>query len=338
MMVLAVSNPLTLRERYAGLLYGALAADSLALAPHWIYEQDEIVRRFGRVSDLQAAAEGYHAGKERGAQTHYGDQTLVLMASLEACGGNFVMDDFARRWRRFWDESRAYRDHATKETLAHLAEGRGLTRAGSESTELGGAARIAPLLAALRNEEQPTILAAVRAQTALTHLSPVTLDAAEFIARTVFLLMRGITVAHALQRAAALTYRVLPAEQYLREAESVRELSTSEAVTELGQSCPMEKALPAVFAILLRHGENLETALVENVMAGGDSAARGLVLGMILGAAEGQRAVPERWIEALQAREKVEGFLKLVGLAHPAEGTPAEGSKGEGLTEWEKAD
>ena len=82
MMVLAVSNPLTLRERYAGLLYGALAADSLALAPHWIYEQDEIVRRFGRVSDLQAAAEGYHAGKERGAQTHYGDQTLVLMLSM----------------------------------------------------------------------------------------------------------------------------------------------------------------------------------------------------------------------------------------------------------------
>ena len=40
----------------------------------------------------------YHPGKLRGAQTHYGDQTLVLLESLDACGGNFVMEDFAQRW------------------------------------------------------------------------------------------------------------------------------------------------------------------------------------------------------------------------------------------------
>src|SRR5271155_2324692 len=191
--------PLSVRERYAGLLYGALIGDSLALGAHWIYDQAEIAQRWGRMTELQAAVpDSYHPGKERGAQTHYGDQTLVLLESLEACGGNFVMEDFARRWRGFWNESTAYRDHATKETLAHLAEGRGLTRAGSDSTELGGPARIAPLLAALRNEDQPTIIAAARAQTALTHASPAAMDAAEFIAQTVFLLMRGVTISSAL--------------------------------------------------------------------------------------------------------------------------------------------
>lgn len=306
---------LSVRERYAGLLYGSLAADSLALGAHWVYDQPEIESRWGRITDLQAPhEESYHPGKRHGAQTHYGDQTLVLMESLDACGGNFVMEDFARRWRRFWNESNAYRDHATKETLAHLLAGRGLTQAGSDSRDLGGAARIAPLLVALRNEEQPTIIAAVRAQTALTHPAAEVVDAAEFIARAVFLLMRGVSIPSAVRMTAAVSYKALAAEHYLQKAEAVHDLSTTEAIEELGQSCPLEKSFPSVMAVLLRHGDNPEMALIENVMAGGDSAARGLVLGIILGAGHGHRAIPERWIEPLQARHAMETFLKTVGL------------------------
>jgi ADP-ribosylglycohydrolase len=315
MAVVPVKAPLSVRERYAGVLYGALVADSLALGAHWIYDQEEIVKEVGRVTELRGAArQDYHPGKAAGAQTHYGDQTLVLMESLEAYGGNFVMEDFARRWRGFWVESKSYRDHATKDTLAHLEHGAGLTRAGSDSTELGGAARIAPLLAALRNEDKPTIIAAVRAQTALTHATPIVIDAAEFIAHTVFLLMRGVSISSALQMSAALPFKALKVEPFLQQAEAVRGLSTSEAVAKLGQSCALDKALPSVFVILLQHGHHLETALIENVMAGGDSAARALVLGMFLGAAHGRRAVPEKWIDSLQARPQVEAFLKTVGL------------------------
>jgi ADP-ribosylglycohydrolase len=310
-----VQAPLSLRERYAGLLYGALCGDALTLAAHWVYDQEELARRFGPVADFEAPpGDGYHAGKELGDQTHYGDQTLLLMNSIEACGGNFVMEDFARRWRQFAEESPAYHDHATKDTLAHLQEGLGLTRAGSGSTELGGAGRIAPLLIALRNEEQPVILAAARAQTALTHATPAVMEAAELISRTVFLLMRGVSIASALQAATGFAYKALPAERYLKRAEEVRHLSTLAAVKELGQSCDIEKALPSALLILLQHGNDLETALKENVMAGGDSAARGMVLGTLLGAAHGRRAIPGRWIEALRARPQVEVFLESAEL------------------------
>jgi ADP-ribosylglycohydrolase len=306
-----MNGALSLRERYAGLLEATLVADSLALAPHWIYEQDELAKKFGRVTELLEPPPGsYHAGKPRGAQTHYGDQVLVLMESLEATGGNFVMEDFARRWREFWKTSKAYCDHATKETLAHLAAGEGLTQAGSSSTELGGPGRIAPLLVALRSEETPTLIGAVRAQTALTHASSVALDTAELIARTVLLVNRGVSIPTALRTTTAdVNYRALPAVEYFKRAEEAAKRPVAEAVEELGQSCPLEKALPAVFAILLRHEGDLETALVENVMAGGDSAARGLVLGTILGAAHGRRAVPARWLEPLQARGKIATFF-----------------------------
>jgi len=307
--------PVSIRARYTGALYGALVGDSLALGAHWIYEQDEIARRFGRVTELLAAGSAsYHPGKELGAQTHYGDQMLVLMESLEACGGNFVMEDFARRWRSFWDGSKAYRDKATKETLAKLEQGKGLTRAGSDSVQVGGAVRLAPVLLALRNEEKPTIIAAVRAQTALTHATPEVIDTAEFIAHTVFVLMRGVSIPSALEMSTTLPYKALKAELLLQQAEAMQDLPVTEAVMRLGQSCGNEQALSSCFAILLRHGDDVETALIENVMAGGNSAARGLILGTILGAAHGRRAIPQRWIEPLKARPQMEEFLKTVGL------------------------
>jgi ADP-ribosylglycohydrolase len=311
----AVISPVTARERYLGLLYGSLVGDALALAPHWIYDQPEILQRFGKVEDFQAPDENeYHPGKDVGDHTHYGDQTLVLMESLESSGGNFVVEDFAKRWRQFWGGTKSYRDKATKATLKRLEKGYGLTKSGSESKDLAGAVRIAPLLLALRAEEQPTIIGAVRAQTALTHATPEVIDAAEFIAKTVFLLLKGITVNNALEMAVALSYRSLRPEVYLKRAHELVDLPTSEAVAELGQSCPLPKALPSVLAILLRHGENLETALIENVHAGGDSAARGMALGIILGAAHGFHAVPERWIHSLNRQDQIEKFLKTVGL------------------------
>jgi ADP-ribosylglycohydrolase len=308
-------TPVSIRERYMGLLYGSFVGDSFALGPHWIYDQAEIVQRFGRLTALQSPDQNeYHQGKQEGDQTHYGDQALVLLESLEACGGNFVVEDFARRWRQFWEMSTAYRDHATKDTLANLESGRGLTRSGSASKELGGAARIAPLLVALRSEEPATIIGAVRAQTALTHAAPEVIDAAEFIARMVFLLVKGVTIAGALEMASALSYRVLQPQIYLRRALDVSHLSTAQAIDELGQSCPLEKALPSSMAILLRHGDNVETALIENTHAGGDSAARGMVLGIFLGAAHGAHALPASWLAGLRAQPRLAQFLKAMCL------------------------
>src|ERR1700677_2078689 len=59
-----VPGALSVRERYAGLLYGALAGDALSLAAHWVYDQDELAERWGEAVDFQApAGDGYHAGK-----------------------------------------------------------------------------------------------------------------------------------------------------------------------------------------------------------------------------------------------------------------------------------
>jgi ADP-ribosylglycohydrolase len=44
-------------------------------------------------------------------------------------------------------------------------------------------------------------------------------------------------------------------------------------------------------------------------MAGGDSAARGLVVGMILGAYQGMDGIDENWIEEMRERQTIEHCL-----------------------------
>ena len=59
-------------DKLAGLLYGSFIADALALGAHWIYDQEELRRDFGRVTDfLDPREDSYHPSKKRGQQTHY---------------------------------------------------------------------------------------------------------------------------------------------------------------------------------------------------------------------------------------------------------------------------
>ena len=169
----------------------SLAADALSLGAHWFYDTAEIDRRFGRVKELLAPPpDSFHAGKERGEFTHYGDQALVLLESVAACKG-FAADDFARRWQElFTSDDRGYVDKATSTTLENRQRGLPPEQCGSTSADLGGAARIAPLLWWYR-QDRDQLLEAVRLQTAMTHNNPAVLAGASFIARTAWLVLAG---------------------------------------------------------------------------------------------------------------------------------------------------
>ena len=55
---------------------------------------------------------------------------------------------------------------------------------------------------------------------------------------------------------------------------------------------------------------------MENVMAGGDSAARGLVVGMILGAHLGFEAIPSEWLSGLKRYQYIVDLLERIRKAH----------------------
>ena len=179
----------------------SLAADALSLGAHWFYDTAEIDRRFGRVEELLAPPpDSFHAGKERGQFTHYGDQTLVLLESVAACKG-FDLADFARRWQALFTTGyRGYVDKATSATLENLQRGLGPEQCGSTSADLGGAARIAPLVWWYR-QDRDQLFEAVRVQTAMTHNNPAVLAGAAFIARTAWSVLAGAAPQAAMEEA-----------------------------------------------------------------------------------------------------------------------------------------
>lgn len=285
-------------EQATAMVLASFAADSLALGAHWIYDTNEIDRRLGRVDNLtKPLPDSYHAGKERGEFTHYGDQTLVLLETV-AQTGEFSLTDFALAWKTLFTEYHGYIDKATATTLDNMNQRMPLDQCGSHSSELGGAARIAPLLYFYQNDRQQ-LLETVRQQTALTHNNPATLAGAEFIAKTVWNVLQGESPLAAMEKGLDEGVADLDLDNRIRGGLDTIGKETRPVIKRFGQMCGIAAALPGVIHLVATYENDLKTALIENVMAGGDSAARGLVTGMILGAHLGRQAIPEEWLTGM---------------------------------------
>lgn len=288
----------SLDSRRAGLLYGSFVAEALSLGVHWIYDPAIIVARHGRVTDFHApGSESYHPHKQAGEQGHVGDQALRLLAFLQREQA-WKAEAFLNDWRAMWPSYTDYVDRATKGTLANLAAGATTANSGAPSDELAGPARIAPLVARFADRAESELVAASIEQTVLTHRSPEAIEAAEFLARTSHRLLHGAALEE--------TIRALAPGWALSAAEKVLPLSATEAMGDLGRACPIPQALPAVIYLALKHGDDIETAFIENAMAGGDNCARALALGLLLGAAQGVEAIPARWRAGLRAASQLD--------------------------------
>lgn len=296
------------------IVFGSFIGDALALGPHWIYDQAEIREKLGRVTSYQPPLAVYHKGKTAGDQTHYGDQTLLLLRSI-AEAGNFKLERFASLWRDFWenDNTISYRDGATRGTLANLHAGKGPETSASPSSDIAGAARIAPLFL-LNWESEEQLLFAVREETAFTHGAPEVAETAGFFAHVVLAIRQGATIPEALGNAAALTWKHLPDYWLEKARESAASGETdAAALQDHGLSCNTSDAFPGICHLLLRYPSDPATALMANVNAGGDSAARGMILGLVYGAAFPVSTWPAEWLAGLNARAE---FGKLVAQIH----------------------
>ena len=76
-------------------------------------------------------------------------------------------------------------------------------------------------------------------------------------------------------------------------------------------SCYPEHGLPLLLYFAQSHSADLETALLANANAGGDSVHRGMVLGMLLGAANEE--LPQRLRQGLAAFEELQGEIEAFG-------------------------
>jgi ADP-ribosylglycohydrolase len=81
--------------------------------------------------------------------------------------------------------------------------------------------------------------------------------------------------------------------------------ATTGAVQALGEGWVAEEAL-AISLYCALAAPDLESALLLAVNHGGDSDSTGAITGNLLGAIHGERAIPRRWLEALELRAEIE--------------------------------
>ncbi|WP_373499268.1 ADP-ribosylglycohydrolase family protein [Desulfococcus sp.] len=290
----------------------SFAADSLALGAHWIYDTDEIAARFGRVTALEKPGpDSYHTTKEKGEFTHYGDQMLVLLTSL-AEQKRFDLEDFSRRWRKLFEHYDGYMDGAAKKTLAYYEKGKTAETAGSHTGDFGGASRMAPLVGLLGGD--PDGLAeAARAQARMTHDDPNTLDTADFFARVTAAVLNGASPTAAIEEiAASEAFEMTPVAMWVEEGLKSRNEESVSAVAKFGQACETPQVFPGVVHLIARYEADLKEALIQAVMAGGDSAARGSMTGMVLAAHLGMDAIPREWTEGMKKAQEILSLLEKI--------------------------
>lgn len=94
------------------------------------------------------------------------------------------------------------------------------------------------------------------------------------------------------------------------EERALADPSGDEAVVSqngrIASSCYLENSLPALMFLGYKYGGSFEDAVLANVNVGGDNAARGALVGAVMGASGGFSGIPDRFVSGLKDRAAIE--------------------------------
>jgi ADP-ribosylglycohydrolase len=326
-MKLSEKADITLAERIRGAIWGQFTGDAFCLGSHWIYDLQELERRFpGGPQGFEAPASGhYHYGKRPGDLTHYGDGALLLLQSLAECG-RFDAVDFGSRFVTLFDSSdyQGYRDHATKDTLTKYHAFRSSYpgaafsfQEGADDDQPATVSRLAPL-AALHFRENG-FLSIVEQATLVSQKN----DRAVAYAKAHAMILRELFSGRSFPEAVRLIadHMAMAGEAGREVAEKLDaamaslHLDVKEATLVFGQACPLAASFPAAVHCVLSHGEDFAGALRATAAAGGDNAGRAAMIGAWLGAALGVEAIPRNWRENLSAQSVIDSCVEQIVAA-----------------------
>ncbi len=300
-----------MKDNARAMVKASLAADSLALGVHWIYDAETIKSNHGVVDQLMAPGlDTYHPTKKKGDFTHYGDQTLVLLKSV-ANSGRFDPNDFFEQWKAFFENYNGYFDSATKTTLKNIVKKKGPFDCGSLSNDIAGAARISPLILSLYNHPDQ-LIEAVRAQTQMTHKDTNTVDAAVFFSLLVVECLKGTPPSETMKRLSQGRFSDSPISMWTQQGLDAADQESVPAIIRFGQSCSILDAFPGIVQVITRHENDLSGAVIQSVMAGGDNAARAAIVAMVLAAYRGLDDKTREWAEGLNQKEVISACLERI--------------------------
>lgn len=280
---------------------GAFIGDALALGSHWIYDTDKIEEAFGSIEGIVKPLEDtFHKTKKKGEFTHYGDQMLMLAEFMINNEEGFNKKDFLDFYYDWMQKYNGYLDHATKETLSNIEKNK---YQGSESEELAGIISV-PVMYYLSDDFKKDAIERTKA----THNSAIVINIVSFVLDLLEYIEKGKDIEESIE---ALEEKYdSSVGNLVKKARSKVTEEPIQTIKAFGQMCNGENAFLSSIYLILKYKDNFKQALLMNVQAGGDSAARGIMIGTILGAYHGIDVLPEEWQEDMRYFEKISSIKK----------------------------
>ncbi|KXS47612.1 MAG: ADP-ribosylglycohydrolase [Halanaerobium sp. T82-1] len=278
------------------LIKAVFVADALSFGAHWVYSTDKLKEEYsGIIEEYRTPMAKFHEGKEAGDLSHYGEQAFALLQSISN-NQSFDLKQFRDDWIEYLENNEMYMDHAMKDSLEKLKNSDTFT--GADNHELGGIARSLPLFL-----EEDIIQKDFLDLVHLTHNSQVVDQTAKFVFAVIKDVLAGKDYKEAIK-----------ANKDLNKftAESFEKIGSKDKIVanadDRGQGCSTEQGFPIVLDVLWNADDLLE-ALTLNIMAGGDTSARAMVIAAVMAAAEGLDALPDKLTAGFNKSENVNELL-----------------------------
>jgi ADP-ribosylglycohydrolase len=224
----------------------------------------------------------YHQFLKAGENTLNVKICRVLIESINQ-SGTYDADDFLRRYIAYMTTPGNHRDTYIEEChrnfFANYARGIPPRQCGVAEKHIGGLIGIVPVVAYYFNQPDKAREAAM-AHLALTHPGYKMETAGSLVIDILLKVLNGISLGH-------------PFKKWLDDPDDWV------IGPRLSTACYVEDSVPAVVYLALKYHDDPEQALIVNTNLGGDNAARGSVLGALLGASCGIERFPRRWFEGL---------------------------------------
>lgn len=288
-----------LYSKNSDILLGALVADAACLGLHWIYDPDQIekitTRQDGKCAFTPvdpanyAGVKGYfaHAGRSLGMLTQYGETLRIAIQSMNANGGAFDVVAYQDAFGKHFGPGGAYNgyiDRVTRGTLDNIAKEQSPT--GIDDDQLPAIARLPAIVARYHNGAS---LAEKLAQSMqVTNINDVAASYSDAFADVLVRVMRDEPLGAALEAAAEAADDLISAD--LKLALSTKDTNATDFAGLMGRACHLPTAGPILFYIL-KHSRSYREAVEHNILAGGDSAGRSILIGAIMARVHGVATV-----------------------------------------------
>ncbi|MEP0962749.1 MAG: ADP-ribosylglycohydrolase family protein [Roseobacter sp.] len=293
----------------ADLLLGALIADAACLGLHWIYSVDRIAevtaRQNGQCAFTPVEARNFegvktfaHKDRHNGMFTQIGEVLYLAIKSMNANDGVFDVKAYQTAFAAFFGAGggfRGFMDRPTLGALENIAAER--TPSGIDDKQTPALARLPAILVAYHGQD--TLRDMIKAAMEVTNVNAEAVLFSDVWADVLGRVMNDEPLQTALASAAE------NADASIRDTllDALKTPEDSSVVFAginglMGRACHLSAASPVMFHILAR-SETYQEAIERNILAGGDSAGRAIMIGAIMGRLHGvatPKGVPLAWV------------------------------------------